>query len=210
MPDEKIKILVGIPTMGSLHPLLVSSMLGWARHFKGDQINFYFTFRVAGVERARNQIVDYFLKGDFTHLFFVDSDTIPTPDALTRLLGHQKDIVSGMTPILKLTDKGEWETFDNCFVNAERDEKGKIIKTYIAKRNVGLVKIFRCGTACLLIRRDVFEKIAKPYFKFDSNEDGTQHKRSEDIYFCDSVREKGLEIYADTDVICQHAKDIII
>lgn len=202
--------------MGSVHPLLVSRLLRWAREYP-EQVHFYFTFKVAPVDRARNQIVDYFLKTKvrngmpLTHLLFIDSDTIPPEDAIKRLLSHDKDIVTGLTPILRYEEKeGDWDVYDNCFTSVEKDENGKTIKTHIAQRGTGLQEVFRCGGSCLLIKREVFEKLKVPYFRFLSNEDGTSHTRSEDIYFCDSARAANINIYADTEVACRHYKDIML
>jgi hypothetical protein len=113
-----------------------------------------------------------------------------------------------LTPIINFDKKTKsWETFDNCFAKVEKNEDG--IKTFIPKRHTGLHEIIRCGASCLLVDRKVFEKVSKPYFLFDYNEDATTHKRSEDIYFCDKVRE-AFDIYADTDVTCAHEKKIVV
>ena len=56
----------------------------------------------------------------------------------------------------------------------------------------------------------MFEKLEQSYFVFEFNDDGTETKRSEDLYFCDKAHEAGFEIYADTSVICQHVKDVIL
>ena len=209
----EIRLLVAVPTMGSIHPLLVSRLIRWGQEFPNGQISFYFTFKVAPVDRARNQIVDYFLKREpsFTHLLMIDADTIPPKDAVSRLLSHDKHIVSALTPILRYDEKdGSWSAHDNCFTNVERDCDDKVTKTLIAERGTGLKEILRCGASCLLIKRSVFDVIAKPYFDFIENEDGTIHKRSEDINFCDKVREAGISIFADTDVTCGHYKEIML
>lgn len=213
-PD--VQLLIAIPTMGSIHSLLVSRLLRWSREFPHNQVHFYFTQKVAPVDRARNQIVEFFLtkQGNgkpFTHLLMIDSDTIPPEDVVSRLLSHGKDITSGLTPILSFnSDEQSWETYDNCFVEAERDETGKIVKTFIAARHTGLQEVFRCGASCILIKREVFEKLEKPYFRFITNEDNTSHVRSEDINFCDEARKAGFSIFADTEVACSHEKAVMI
>lgn len=197
--------------MGAIHPLLVNRLLSWSRKFPGDQISFYFTFKVAPVDRARNQIVHFFLAHDFTHLLMIDSDTIPPENAVHKLLAADTDAISAMTGILRINEEGEWEVYDNCFIERETDpETGKVTKTILAEQHTGLQRIFRCGAACLMIKREVFEKLTKPYFRFILTDDGLSHKVSEDIYFCDTLHAAGVELWADTDVICQHQKDIII
>lgn len=204
--------------MGDMHPLLVSRLLKWAREFPQGQVHFYFTFKVTPVDRARNQIVEFFLNqrlGEkqeaFTHLLMIDADTVPPDNAVSKLLSHDKDIISALTPILRYNDENKsWEVYDNCFIAADRDENGKIIQTHIAQRDTGLQQIFRCGTACILIKREVFDRLSHPYFRFITNEEGTKHTRSEDINFCDMARNRGFDIWADTSVYCGHHKDLMI
>lgn len=146
--SENVRLLVAVPTMGSVHPILVSRLIQWGQEFPKGQISFYFTFKVSPVDRARNQVVEFFLKHEqFTHLLFIDSDTIPPIDAPYRLLAHQADIVTGLTPILTYKDDG-WEAYDNAFVSRDQDESGKVTQTNIAARNSGVQEVFRCGASC--------------------------------------------------------------
>lgn len=201
--------------MGSVHSILVSRLIQWGKGLPRVNVSFYFTFKVAPVDRARNQIVEYFRASKtsdgepFTHLLMIDSDTIPPVDAVERLLSHEQPVVTGLTPILSYKDDG-YETYDNAFVEVERDANGKVIKTHVAERGSGLQEVFRCGAACLLIHRSVLDQLDTPYFRFVTNEANTQHTRSEDIDFCDRVRAREWRIFADTDVICQHYKDIML
>lgn len=207
------RILIAVPTMGSIHPMLVSRLLSWGRR---EDVSFYFTFKVAPVDRARNQIVEHFLKlrvdgHALTHLLMIDSDTVPPADAVDRLLAHDEHIVTGLTPIARINqDTQQWETFDNAFAATEKDDTGKVTKTFIVQRRTGLHEIFRCGGACLLIKREVFEKLDRPFFRFISNDNGTEHVRSEDIDFCDRVRGAGFAIHADSEVCCGHEKSIML
>lgn len=177
-----MKTLIGIPTMGSIHPLLALRLIEWSKI-----ADVYFTSRVSPVDRARNNIVKAFLNGEYTNLFFVDSDTVPPPEALERLLSHNLPIVSGMTPIHNNEDV---EQRDNC----------------PARRFTGLQPIDYCGASCLLIKREVFESINPPYFTFIMSDDNTEILKSEDLNFCSRL--KKYQIMADTDIICRHVKEI--
>lgn len=204
--DKKTRVLVAVPTLGSMNTYLVARLLEMTKRHEKGEVNFHFTYNARPHDRARNQIVRTFLETDCTHLFFIDSDTVPPPDALKRLLAHDVPIVSGMTAIAKETPGDGYQFFDNCYQSREEND-GKIT-TIIAERRTGLQRIFRCGASCLLVEREVFERVDNPYFKFEYNEDRTEHTRSEDIYFCDKVREAGYTLCADTDVICGHYKEI--
>ena len=219
--NKKLRLLVGVPTMGDMNAMLVSHLIKWAKEFDKTEISFYFTFKVAPVERARNDVARFFMKerkqkdgtpiDTFTHLFFVDSDTVPPADAIKKLLAHDKEMVSGVTPILHYDKQRKaWGTLDNCFKSYTRDAENKIIKTHAVERDTGLQQIEKCGGSCLLIKREVFEKMQKPYFKFLYNEDGTEPTKSEDLYFCERAIEAGFKIYCDTSVICNHYKDVVL
>jgi hypothetical protein len=60
-----------------------------------------------------------------------------------------------------------------------------------------------CGTACLLVRIDVFNKLKKPYFRTDITYDFNTWKEvpghgtawgGEDAYFCKQIRDAGYKI----------------
>lgn len=185
------KILIGIPTMGSVHPLLALRCIAWAKQY---DVEFYFTYKVAPVDRARNTIVKAFMDGDYTHLLFIDSDTVPPVDAIEKLLSHDVPIVSGLTPILNREDL---EQYDNCFIGGES-----------VVRQTGLQPIDRCGASCLLIKREVFNTLTPPYFKFVMNAENTKQVQGEDLYFCNALKHTPFQLVADTEVVCSHVKEI--
>src|SRR5579884_3010036 len=100
--------------------------------------------------RVREAARQYFLAGDYTHLFFLDADTIPPVDAIPRLLAHNAPIASGiylrrgaMTPVLASMPTGS--DLERLPVQA------------------GEHQVFSCagfGMGCMLIAREVLEKTA--------------------------------------------------
>jgi len=202
------KIFIGLPTMGSIHTFLLVSLMTWftqSVNSKDKDILVYPSYRIRGHDKARNHIVDEFLKTDATHLFFIDADTIPPLNALDKLLSHDKDIVSGITPIiqhdpLRANDSNGFYKKWNCVdMNDEH-----------VKPNSGLVRVKGAGGSCILIKRSVFEKLDEPYYKFlEEDETGKKVEISEDIYFIMMAMSKGIEAYCDTSVIAGHEKEII-
>jgi glycosyltransferase involved in cell wall biosynthesis len=124
-----------------------------------------------GVEFARNFRADYIL--------FLDSDMLFPPTALFRLLLHRKDIV-GATYTKRVAPFG-------------------ILGSQLAEQPTAasgdLLEMQRIPTGCLLIKMAVFDKLAKPYFRFDSDADGAIV--GEDYVFCDRAREAGFRIWCD-------------
>ena len=195
--------MIGLPTMSYIHTYLAITIMSWLTDAKVG-LRLYPTLNVTPVDEARNCIVEEFMNGeakDCTHLLFIDADTIPPQDALYKLLSHDKDIVSGLTPIIDYHDKdGTFYRKWNCSDMNER----------LVKPNTGLVPIKGAGGSCLLIKREVFEKLEKPYFRFLYKDDNNKPIIvSEDIYFITKAFGAGFQVYADTSVICKHHKSIV-
>jgi hypothetical protein len=201
--------------MGNIHPNLVAVILKWVKEYDKGVINFYFTYKVAPVDRARNQCVDYFFnakgKGDlgFTHLLFIDADTIPPAHGLRSLLAADADIVTGLTPMLQFDkEKNTWATMYNTFVRGT-NEKGEAT-TSTPPIDGRLHEIDRCGSSFVMIKKEVLKAMKKPYYKFILTDDGLEHKKSEDIGFCDTAKELGFKVVADTNVVCSHFKSVML
>ena len=133
--------------------------------------------------------------------FFLDSDVIPPPDTISRLLAHRLPIVSGMycrrspphgLPVM--IRNGQWFT---DFVVGQ------------------MVEVDMVGAGCLLIQREVLEKMqpqrpqaGKHWFdwKVDARSvlpDG--QALSEDFSFCVEVRRQlGVRVMVDTSIQCRH------
>jgi hypothetical protein len=124
-----------------------------------------------GVELARNFGADF--------IFFLDSDMLFPSTALFRLLLHRKDIV-GATYTKRVAPFG-------------------ILGTQLAEQPAvlsgDLLEMQRIPTGCLLIKMAVFEKLTKPYFRFEVDADGAIV--GEDYVFSDRAREAGFRIWCD-------------
>lgn len=164
----------------------------------------YLSFSTKLPELARNRAICEFLHNPIhkkkTHIFFLDADTEPMDDyAIERLLHHNKDVVAGVTPIVRMTDSSL-----NCMWSAMVDNKGQLANIGIGELPKKLFKAERAGGTTLLISRKVLEKLKPPYQKTVFNDKFTDVVKSEDIYFCDKVKEAGFDIYIDPTVVCHH------
>lgn len=131
------------------------------------------------VAQARNNGVEHATNFGADFIFFLDSDMVFPPTALVRLLLHRKDIV-GATYTKRVAP------FD-------------ILGTKLAEQpgvlSGDLLEMQRIPTGCLLINMRVFDKLSKPYFRFDINSAG--EIVGEDYVFCDRAREAGFRIWCD-------------
>ena len=205
--DPPVQVLIGLPTMSSIHVMLAAVIMSWlaqAGREKDIGISLYPTICVQPVDNARNEIVEEFLsKPHFTHLLFLDSDTIPPQTALKRMLAHDKDIVTALTPIVESDDGVNF--YLKCNV-VDFDDKH-------VQPGKGLIPAKAAGSSCILIKRKVFEGLDKPYYRFAYKDEtgrteiqGKPLIVSEDIHFTVRALGKGFHMFADTDLICKHFK----
>lgn len=153
---------------------------------------------------ARNIGVATFLGGDFTHLWFVDSDTLIPEGAVKKLIEVDANIVSGCTPTISAP---VGHPHLNVTVPAVNGEKPTVWEEKWFK---GVRESRYCGASCLLIRRSVFQTLKFPWFYFYQHWDEEKLEynwSSEDMMFCDTVYKAGLgPIMAVGDVRCQHKR----
>lgn len=207
--DKKPKILLGLPTMGNMNTMLVAVLLKWIAEAATTgkyNLAFYPTYKVVPVDVARNHIVKQFLMSDCTHLFFIDADTVPPEDAITKLLAVNQPVVTGLTPILEYDEARKSEESNGFYkkwnaVDAKTDEH--------VKPNTGIVKVVGAGSSCILIRREVFKRLPAPWYRFIYQDADDKVVTGEDVAFIAKARDIGFNCYADTSVICGHDKSII-
>lgn len=149
------------------------------------------TVEGADVAYARNKLVDRAI-GDY--VFFLDDDVFPPINTLPKLLSHKKDIIAG------LYFAKQQPHFPQIF--KESKKKGKYDAIWDVPENK-LIEIDSCGAGCLLIKREIFEKLKQPYFQYIPAGENTPRK-GEDYFFCEKARKAGFKIYCDTSIICRH------
>lgn len=143
----------------------------------------------------RNLIIDEAIAAKCTHIFFVDDDMALAPDTLTRLLEHDKDIVSGL--YLNRSYPHRPVIFDYDW-----NDSYKVHRVHYLKENEkGLIEVEACGFGCVLIKIDVFNQLEKPYVRLGELR---SDRRNEDTGFCHRVRKLGIKIFCDLDIVAGH------
>lgn len=149
--------------------------------------------------KGRNIIIDQALANGCTHIFFLDDDMTPAPDTVSRLLKHDKDVVTGL--YLMRSYPHFPVAFDRVFDNGFNKH------LYLDPKVEGLIEITNCGLGCVLIKTDVFKKLEKPYVRLgEVVKDGW----SDDIGFFNRIKQAGFKIYCDTDTVVGHITNLVI
>jgi hypothetical protein len=181
------------------------------------------------ITRGRNTLVSRFLDSEqATHLLFVDADIGFDPEQAFRMMAFDAEVVAGMYP-LKMID---WST------GMARALAGESVDTaplrYVGAPNAGALAEARdgfvtatyAGTGFMLIRRDVFLRMAAsyPHLRYNACHNSAQPSLSpnqyaffdcmidpqtgdylsEDYTFCRRWRDLGGAIWLDTQSALTH------
>jgi hypothetical protein len=155
----------------------------------------------ANINRARNKLVAAFLNSDATWAWFCDTDMVFNPDTLLRLVvaaqAADAKIIGALCCIVN-----EDSVVPTLFI----DDDETITRAALDYPDGAVVEVAATGTGCLLIHRDVFEKMqanagGSPWCWFNEGErkaqDGSGWWIGEDVMFCLAARDAGFPVYVD-------------
>lgn len=191
---KKCSIFVGTPMYGgNAHGLYTKSCTDLAILCTkyGIDVKFYYLFNESLVQRARNYVVDEFLRSECTHLLFIDADIGFRAKDVLSLVGIQisdpdkYDVVTAPYPKKTIA----WEKIKKAVELGKADENPFFLDYYAADfvfNPVHNVKSFRidepievgeAGTGFMLIPRETFKKYeqAYPEYKYKPDHVRTQN-----------------------------------
>lgn len=170
---KKCKLLVATPMYGGMaHGLYLKSCLDLQAVLGkyGVETKFSFLFNESLITRARNYLVDEFLRTDYTHMLFIDSDINFNPQDVIALLALDKDVIGGPYPKKSIN----WKTVASAARN-HPDMEPKELETLVGEYVFNVVKgtksfqvtepleVMEIGTGFMMIKRVVFEKLAESF-----------------------------------------------
>jgi hypothetical protein len=191
----------------------------------GVELKFSFLFNESLIQRARNYIVDEFLRSDCTHMIFLDADIGFNAMDIIAMLALDKDIIGAPYPKKCI----KWDNIKKAITNNPDITAGElemlggdIVFNPVAGTQSFSVteplEVLEIGTGMMMIRRDVFEKfkIAYPQYEYTPDHVGTAHfggdrkihsyfnveidegsnrVLSEDYHFCQQCRKTGIQVW---------------
>jgi hypothetical protein len=137
----------------------------------GIEIKFSFLFNESLITRARNYLVDEFLRSQgFTHLLFIDSDIGFDPNDVLALIALEKDVIGGPYPKKSIN----WNTVASVARNNPDFPPGDleaVIGDYVMNPIPGTqqfkvtepLEVMEIGTGFMMIKREVFTKFREEY-----------------------------------------------
>jgi hypothetical protein len=185
------------------------------------------------IPRARNKMVLKFLEDEsFSHLFWIDSDVVFSPDAVFRLLRADRDIAAGVYPMKKFNWPAEvpagmtQKQFEDRYTEYPFnpiDHGASPVSSYVD--NEGFAEVAEAPTGFMVIKRHVFKRMMEKYPELNYVPDGPPnhpqahlHWRffdcmvdpdsgrylSEDYAFCRRWRDMDGKIWVDLDCKLMH------
>ena len=222
---KKNKLFVATPMYGGMaHGLYVKSCLDLQNVMSkyGVETKFSFLFNESLITRARNYLVDEFLRSGFTHLLFIDSDIHYQPQDIVALMALDKDVIGGPYP-KKSINWGNIAQAARNNPNLDPKELEGLVGEYVFNVVKGTqqfqvtepLEVLEIGTGHMMVKRQVFEKMQdsfpnikyKPDHVGQANFDGSRYIHA---YFDtvidtkDSITGGGTERYLSEDyMFCQ-------
>jgi hypothetical protein len=190
-----IRVMVAIPTAGTVCAGFALSLAGMVAHFAAQQVNTLPDVKVTMQIRMltssnwitnREKLGRMAIDEGFTHLMFLDDDMVFAPQVLEMLLGRRHPIV-----VTNYLIKSEPPTE---FVAVGLD--GQRVAT--TEKSTGLRELTYSGFGVSIIEVDVFRKTPQPWFAPDFNAEKSEYT-TEDNPFFRRAREAGFPVYLDQD-----------
>lgn len=227
MKDGKQHIVVAIPTMHRrITDSILDFMLGmWELNARSDSPWYFDMIRTSNltyIEAARNRLVRMFLEMPTAdRMFFIDSDTLPTPDSFRMLMVKDAPIIAGVYPIIKVDKDNATQPIITSIWREYRRRESDGVMTYkplvFEELDGKPHEVDAVATGSMIIDRAVLED---PRMCTGVDPDGTRAVFnwprwpsgasicSDDVDFCQRARANGWKVVAHTGVIWGHDKPV--
>jgi hypothetical protein len=226
---QERKIMVATPMYGGMcgGQYTKSSVdLGQQAAKYGVDVGFFYIFNESLITRARNYLVDEFMRSDYTHLMFIDADIgFDASDVLALAAiadpNSDKDIVAAPYPKKTIS----WEKIKQAVDKGVADDNPNNLENYVGDfvfnpaPGTEQIKInepaedLEAGTGFMMIQKRVFEKFGeahpellyKPDHVRTANFDGSRQIHA----FFDTVIDPKSNRYLSEDyMFCQWAREL--
>ena len=226
---RKRKIMIATPMYGGqcagIYTKSCTDLVKTCANY-GVQIDFFYLFNESLITRARNYLVDEFIRSDsHTHLVFIDSDIGFDPMdvlALVALADEKEDreIVCGPYPKKAIS----WEKIKRAVDKGYADENPNVLEKYVGDyvfnpagesgnqiRLEQPVEGLEGGTGFMCVTKSAFEKYEKAYPEFRYKPDHVRTKNfdgsREIMAYFDCVIDPDTKRYLSEDyMFCQWSR----
>mgnify|MGYP006276827573 CR=1 FL=1 len=203
---SKKKLFLATPMYGGMnHGLYAKSCLDLQALLgqMGVEVRYSFLFNESLITRARNYLVDEFLRAEqYTHLLFIDSDIHFNPQDVLAMLALDKEVIGGPYPKKSINWRNIAEAVKKN-PNTDPGELSGLVGEFVFNPVAGTqqfsvqepLEVLELGTGFMMIRREVFKKFetAYPQYRYKPDHAGQKHfdgSRMIHAYF-DTIIDRG-------------------
>ena len=182
------RVLVAMPSRGYAYAPSLLRAAELARRF-GSELALEIG---RPIELVRTRLITRFLASDADYILTIDDDVVAPDDAADRLLALQPAVATAAYPIM--TEAGlVW------------DVKAVDADDWMPQLPTGVFPVRHTGLGYVLVHRDVFTRLRKPWFQFGAAPGGRMI--GEDVWFSNGVTQAGFQILCDGSIRCSHYKE---
>jgi hypothetical protein len=170
---KKHKLFVATPMYGGMaHGMYVKASLDLQAIMSkyGVETRFSFLFNESLITRARNYLVDEFLRSDCTHLLFIDSDVHYNPQDVVALLALDKEVIGGPYPKkainwnnIALAARKHPDLAPQELENLVGDYVFNVVKGTQQFSVTEPLEVLEIGTGYMMVKREVFPILEEKY-----------------------------------------------
>lgn len=184
-------VMIAVPAMEMVNAEFAQHLAMAAANMVANGIKINCAFNIGSVITiARRNLVDIFLKSDFSHIFWVDSDMKFPIDAPLRLLSRNKAIVGA---------NYRRRRFPNPNFTGMSGSAGAFQEFQTTDNSPAMELIDVLPHGLVMCKREVYEKIPQPHYL----QEYVPHLNleiGEDIFFCQQAQKAGYEIWCDQEL----------
>jgi hypothetical protein len=192
---KKKRLFVATPMYGGqchgMYTKSISDLTKLCTHY-GIECKFFFLFNESLITRARNYCADEFMRSDYTHLMFIDSDIGFDPNDVLSMLAlmdvndpkNDKNIMCGPYPKKTIAWEKIKTAVDKGYADENPGELERFVGDYVFNPSKGQervrldepVKVLEGGTGFMMITKEAFKEFDKAYPDYSYKPDHVRTK----------------------------------
>ena len=226
------KLFVATPMYGGqCHGMYCKSTADLAKltsHY-GIETKFFYLFNESLITRARNYCVDEFMRSDYTHMIFIDSDIGFDPNDVLTMLAlmdtenpeNDKHIMCGPYPKKTIAWEKIKKAVDKGFADDNPGNLEKYVGDYVFNPASGQseirldepVKVLEGGTGFMMMTKHAFQEFEKAYPDYSYKPDHVRTKHFDGsreimMYFQALIDPKSKRYLSEDYMFCQWMREI--
>jgi hypothetical protein len=189
----------------------------------GVNVQFMYLFNESLITRARNYLVDEFLRSSATHLMFIDSDIDFNPMDVLALLALDKPIAGAAYPKKSIAWERVYDAMRLGLVESSPQQLEQFSGDYVFNVVPGTdrismvepVEVLEIGTGFMMVQRETFTRFAAAYpdlsYRPDHNRTAAfDGSREIHMYFQALIDPDSKRYLSEDYMFCQWARKIDI